>query len=64
MNTEEIEKEFGELIDELDRTEWIDWCMSWCEPDIFTDIYNNWDTETKKDVIDDLKKIIAERQTK
>lgn len=57
-----IEESFNNLIDELTDEEWNNWVMSWFDPELIVETYKNWDTETKKDTIPELKKIIKERR--
>lgn len=54
----EIEKEFGELVCKLNANQFWDYIRSWKDEQNLLDTMNDWDIETKKDAIKELKKIL------
>lgn len=56
-NDKKIEEEFNELVDSLSDKQFNDWVMSWFDIEYITDIYMDWDIETKKEEIKKLKEI-------
>ena len=57
MNDEQIEKKFNELIEELTDEEFWAYTRTWFDEDTILSIMNDWDIETKKNAIKEIKKI-------
>lgn len=58
----DVELEFNKLIEQLTEKEWENWCLSWFDKQLWVDTYKNWDTEIKRDTIEELKEIIKNRE--
>lgn len=53
----DTEKAFAKLIGEIDDDTFWTYVKSWLDEQFVLDIMNEWDTETKKQAIKDIKKI-------
>lgn len=62
VNDEDIDNGFNLLLEELTDKEWWDWVKGWLDEELIVDIYKNWEIDIKRDEIDNLKGIIANRK--
>lgn len=58
MNKTDIK--FNNLIGELNDEQFFKYVNSWYDEQNYLDIMNNWDEETKKEAIKDIKKILKQ----
>lgn len=56
MNTEQTDKEFKRLISQLNQRQFWDYISSWKSEEALDDEMSNWETDTKKSAIVELKK--------
>jgi hypothetical protein len=54
---QKIEEEFNEVLDDLTDDEFWKYTRSWLSVEHIIDIMKNWDTEIKKDAIQEMKDI-------
>jgi mannitol/fructose-specific phosphotransferase system IIA component (Ntr-type) len=62
MNEEQINKKFNSLIEKLNDNQFWEYIRSWLSEDFVCDIMNDWETETKKDAIKELNKILKKSE--
>lgn len=61
-NKDKIEEEFSNLYqNELEGKEFNEYVMSWLDGEHIADIMDNWDIQTKKEAIKEMKLIIKKR---
>jgi hypothetical protein len=54
--TNKTEQEFNKLIGELTDEQFNSWVKTWFDEQIIMDIINEWDTDTKKEEIKNIKR--------
>lgn len=60
---EQIEREFEQLTDEnVPDEQWWEWVKGWLDMQIIVDIYKDWDLETKKQAIEEIKKLTKDKE--
>jgi len=58
FDKDNVEEEFDKVVEELTDDEFWGYVRSWFSEDFILDTMKNWDTETKKEAIDEMKEII------
>jgi len=56
-----IQMEFNNLLDELSDKQFWEWVGSWYDEQVILDATSDWDDDIKKEEIENMKKIIEDK---
>lgn len=62
MEDEKIEQEFDKIIDDMTINQFWKFVRSWFSVETILDIMKEWEIGTKRDAIDEMKEIMAEKE--